>query len=388
MRILHVITDLSVGGAEAMLCALLSATDRSRAQPAVLSLLDGGELVGRLRDLDVPVQSAGVQPGLRAGLSLMRLRPLIGASRPDVVQTWMYHADLLGGLAAALSTKAPVVWGLHNSDLDKRRTKLSTRAVVRVNARLSHWLPRKIISCSERAAQLHTGLGYDASKFVVIPNGIDTTLYRPAAGARSEVRRVLGVPPDALLVGMVARFDPQKDYENFVRAAAAVAGRVPSAHFLLIGRGCDEHNAELGGWLDAHRPHRNRFHLLGLRGDVPRLLQALDLCVLSSAYGEAFPLAVGEAMSAGVPCVVTDVGDAAEMVGDTGRVVPPRNAVALADAMTSVLSLGEEARQALGRAARVRIEARFDLRVIAERYQALYESLSVAPASPTISRER
>jgi glycosyltransferase involved in cell wall biosynthesis len=377
LRVLHIINDLGVGGAEMMLLRLLSATDRSRAEPAVISLLGGEvmvELVPGIEAMGIEVVTLGMG-GVPSPPAVARLVRQIRRLRPDVVQTWMYHADLLGGLAARLATRAPLVWGLHNSDLDKDRARRSTRAIARGCAVLSHRLPRRIVSCSEAAARIHRELGYDADKFVVIPNGIDTGEFRPDAASYSGLRRELGVPAGTRLVGIVARWHPQKDHRNFVRAAGIVGRRHRGVDFVLAGAGCDAANAELSGWV-AGTGIPERFHLLGKRRDTPRVTAALDVAATASAYGEAFPLVIGEAMSAGVPCAVTDVGDSALMVGDTGRVAPPRDAGALAGAVSAILDLTREDRLALGAAARERIRERFSLPAVAERYQALYEGLA------------
>ena len=373
-RVLHIITDLDVGGAERMLAALIGPLAETGYESTVLSLMHGGALADELRQSRVAVHELGMKPGRPYPWQLLRIARVIRALQPDLVQTWMYHADLLGAVATRAVAKVPLVWGLHNSDLDPRRTKRSTRWVVRACAALSHRLPTRIVSCSDAGIRIHVRQGYAADRFVSIPNGFDTTALRPQPAQRGAVRAELGLAADARLVGQVARFDPQKDHRNFVRAAGLVAGQRPDVHFVLVGKGCDRDNEALADWI-ASTGFPARFHLLGLRSDVPRLLAAFDLAVLSSAFGEAFPLVVGEAMCCGVPCVATDVGDAARIIGDTGRVVPPRDATALAGAMQELLGLAAAEREALGTAARARILAEFSLPAIAARYAALYDEL-------------
>jgi glycosyltransferase involved in cell wall biosynthesis len=258
--------------------------------------------------------------------------------------------------------------------LDPQRTKRSTRWVVRACAALSRRLPTKIVSCSDAGIGVHVDQGYAKERFVSIPNGFDTTALRPDAGYRRAVRAELGLAEDTVLVGQVARFDPQKDHRNFVQAAGLVAGQRLDVHFVLVGKGCERDNIALADWIMATGACA-RFHLLGLRWDVRRLLAAFDINVLSSAFGEAFPLVVGEAMACGVPCVATDVGDSARIIGDTGRVVAPRDPVALAGAKLEMLGLSAAERQALGAAARSRILAEFSLPAVAARYAALYDEL-------------
>jgi glycosyltransferase involved in cell wall biosynthesis len=373
-RLVYVITGLELGGAEVMLYELLGALDPARYRPAVISLSVPGPLEPRIAALGVPVESLGMVAGRPTPGDLLRLARRLRTLRPDLVQTWMYHADLLGGLAARLVSRAPVVWSLHNSNLDPRTTRWTTRATVRLCARLSRRVPARILSCSEVSASLHRALGYNPDKMLVIPNGFDMDTYRPNPAHYAAVRAELDLPPNALLVGLAARWHPQKDHPSFVAAAARVAREQPGAWFLLAGTGMTEDNAELADLIAASGA-ADRFRLLGPRSDMPRLNAALDVAVTASAYGEAFPLVVGEAMACGVPCVATDVGDSALLVGDAGRVVAPRDRDALAAAIAEVLALPAEVRCALGEAARARVAANFALPVIAGHYQSLYSSL-------------
>lgn len=373
-RLVHVITSLDRHGAQVMLYELLRATDPSRFRSAVISLSAPGPLQAAIEDLGVPVYSLGMSGGRPSPVGLMRLARRLRALRPDLVQTWMYHADLLGGLAARLMTSAPVVWGLHNSNLDPCTTKWTTRATVRACARLSRTVPRRILSCSQVAMRLHRDLGYDASRMVVIPNGFDLDAYRPDPGHYAAIRAELSIAPDATLVGMVARYHPQKDHRNFIAAAARVARHRPETWFVLAGEGVSDANQELGALIRATGV-AERFRLLGPRTDIPRLTVAFDCAVTSAAFGEAFPLVIGEAMACGVPCVATNVGDSALMIGETGRLVPPGDPLALAAAIESVLSLPAEERRALGAAARHRIRTDYAMPAIAGRYQALYSEL-------------
>lgn len=372
-RVFHVITSLVVAGAETVLWRLLSA-DRSSGS-RVVGLRDMGAAGERIAALGVPVEALGLRrmaDSLRAVAVLARR---IRSARADVVQTWMYHADLLGGLAARLAG-VPVAWGIRQTSLDPRGTRRSTLVVARACALLSRIVPRKIVCCSVASLRTHAAAGYAAEKMIVIPNGFDVASFRPDPRARSSVRRELGLAEDAPLVGLVGRFDPQKDHENFVRAAARLHAARPDVHFVLCGDGIDRGNRALAGWIDGGGL-AGRFHLLGRRDDVARLDAALDVAT-SSSWGEGFPNAIGEAMACGVPCVVTDVGDSALLVGDTGRVVSPRDPEALADAWLALLRVGAEERLRLGALARKRIEERFELSSVAARYRRLHEEIARA----------
>ncbi len=372
---MHVITGLGTGGSEMMLYRLLSALDRERFSPAVISLREEGPLAEKIRALGIPVKALGMRPGFANPLAQARLAGWLRAAQPALVQTWMYHADLLGGLAARW-VGLPVIWGLHNNVLDRRSTKRSTFWTVKACAWLSPWLPAKIISCSAAAAESHARLGYRREKMVVIPNGFDLQAFRPDAAARASVRAELGLPDDAPLIGLVARYDPIKDHHNFVEAAAYLRQRFPEVHFLLCGEGVTWQNAELGGWI-RQKGLSSSFHLLGRREDAPRLTAALDIAT-NSSIGESFSNAIGEAMACGVPCVVTDVGDSAYIVGETGKVVPVGDSQALARAWQELLENTPQARQQLGQAARQRIEQHFSLPVVAGEYEAVYRSVLAA----------
>jgi glycosyltransferase involved in cell wall biosynthesis len=233
----------------------------------------------------------------------------------------MYHANLVGALAVRMAGHVPVVWGIHHSALDPRVDKRRTMLVNRACAFLSRKLPARIVCCSEASLRIHKELGYAAEKLEVIPNGFDLERVKPDPTARVSVREELGIPADALTVGIAARFHPHKDHRNFVRAAARLHKQMPEIHFLLCGLGITWQNSQLVEWIEAAGV-RDRFHLLGLRRDMPRLFAGMDIATTASR-SEAFPIAIGEAMACGTPCVVTNVGDSALIVGETGSVVAP-----------------------------------------------------------------
>jgi glycosyltransferase involved in cell wall biosynthesis len=286
----------------------------------------------------------------------------------------MYHANLAGGLAAKLTGIGPVIWGIHASSLEKETTKATTRLVVWLSALLSGWMPDRIICCSQSSLQIHLSFGYEEEKLSVIPNGFNIDEFAPNPEAGRAIRAELGVPDDACIIGQVARFDPQKDFLNFIAAARQLLEHRPEAHFVLCGNGIDRDNTTLMQWIaDAGIGHA--VHLLGERSDVPRVCAAFDIACMSSAYGEAFPLAVGEAMASGVPAVVTNVGDTAFLVGTTGKVVAPRNPGALCRAWQSLLDLPPDERKALGAAARERIVTNFSIDSVTRRFEALYDDL-------------
>lgn len=373
-RIALIITGLSTGGAEMMLIKVLERLDRQRFAPHVISLTTLGELGPRIAALGIPVDAMGMKPGLPSPSGFFRLVRLLKRVKPDVVHTWMYHADLLGGLAARLAGVPSVAWCIRNSNLDKDKTKFSTRAVVCLCAALSRWVPTRVLSCSETARQVHVARGYVARKMLVIPNGFDLSQFKPDAVARSSVRAELGITDQTLLVGLIGRFDPQKNHAGFFKAAGVLHQLMPQVHFLLAGNNVDPSNVALMQWI-AHEGVLENTHLLGVRRDMPALMVAIDV-LASSSYGEAFPNVVGEAMSSGVACAVTDVGDSAYVVGSTGRVVSSGNMVDLAHALVGILQLPVAERRALGEAARNRVATHFEIGHVTRQYEAFYTDLA------------
>jgi glycosyltransferase involved in cell wall biosynthesis len=372
--IAHVISNLGVGGAEVMLRQFVTSDETSAWNQRVISLTTEGPIGAQLTSAGVSVTALEMQRGRFSVAGFVRLAALLRQYKPDVVQTWMYHADLLGGTAARLFARVPVVWGIHNSDFAPGTTKKSTYLTRAACVATSKWVPARIICCSRASADLHAHLGYPAHLLNVIPNGFDTRAFAPSEPARAEVRQELNIPPDALVVGMVARFDPQKGYDILVEAAARLRSMVPNAIFVLCGKDVTWDNAALRGWISS-TPWADSFKLIGRRTDVARVYNAMDVATLSSPYGEAFPLALGEAMACGIPCVATDVGDSAFIIGDTGAVVPPRDAAALADGWKRLLTLPPLQRTSLGTAARRRIAEVFELRMIVHKYLDVYDDV-------------
>jgi len=368
IRVAHVITGLSRGGAENVLYRLIAAQGNSR-EFSVISLTDDGVFGERLRELGVDVTCLHMRSNLPSPLAFLKLVRILRRTKPDVVQTWMYHSDLIGGLAARLAGR-PVCWGIHHSHLARDKNKVSTLRVVRICALLSRVIPFAIISCSRRAITVHRAVGF-AEKFVQIPNGLNLEEFVPDAARGNATRRQLGVPNEAKIVGHVGRADPQKDHSNLIAAFEKIAHRFPEARLLLVGQGLQRGNPYLEGLL-VNSGVSERIIALGPRDDVPALMSAMDLFVLSSA-GEAFPSVVVEAMASGVPCVVTDVGDTAEIVGDTGWVVPSEDSKALAGALAQ--ALGERAEDLFrrGSLARQRVVENYDVAQMVAAYRSVWD---------------
>lgn len=370
-RICHVITGLPRAGAQRVLVDLLAHRDRQDFDAQVLSLLPRDAMAGDVEALGVPVTSAELGRSVSLPLRLAGLGAHLRRARPDLVHTWMYHGDVLGGAASKLvHPSVPVVWHLHHSTLDFDRFRPSTRAIAAAAAPLSWVLPGRIIACAESSRRLHVARGYDPSKMVVIRNGVDADTYRPRPDGPRPLLAELGLTEPVRLVGLAARFHPQKDHATFLAAARQLAARRSDVHFVLCGAGVTPDDPRLRE--AATLPF---VHLLGERDDLDALLPQLDVSGLSSAAGEACSLVLLESMAAGVPCVTTDVGDSATLVGETGRVVPPRDPEQLAAAWEALLDLPPAERRALGEAARDRVLTAFTLPRVARAIEGVYRQL-------------
>ena len=376
IKILYIINDLSVGGAEMMLYRLLSKLNRERFHPTVVSLMDRGSLRGRVEELGVPVHRLGMRQIGPTPASLWRLARVVRRVDPDLINGWLYHGSLAGQMASALAPRGgvPVLWNIYSSNHRLSLEKKLTAAVIKVCAYSSR-RPAGILFDSYTAQANNRAVGFCVENSRVIPNGIDTEQFVPSEMARLSVRAELGVPKNTFLVGTIGRSHPMKDHANFLRAAALVSKQRPDVRFLMAGQNVSRGNRELAR-LIRRTGLRGRVHALGERPDVPWLAAALDVFSLPSAYGESCPNVIGEAMACGVPCAATDVGDTARLIGDTGRVVPPRDAAALAGAWEQLIELAPEDRRALGKAARERIVNHFSLEAVTAQHEDLYESLS------------
>jgi glycosyltransferase involved in cell wall biosynthesis len=374
VRVLHCITGLNVGGAEIMLHRLLRELgDRAR-DHAVLSLLPPGPVGAMIAGLGVPVADAGLGRGVPAPWRLARLRARARAFAPEVIHGWMYHGNLAASFVRAAGAAAPVLWSVHHSLQDPRNESRRTRAILRLSAALS---PRiaAISYCSAVAAGQHEAIGFAPARRRILPNGVDTDEFRPDPGARARLAALCGAPPGRLLVGHVARDHPMKDAPALVRAIARLAADGREAHAVFVGAGHGDGSA----LREARRLGiEGRVSCFEARSDIAALTPGLDVFVLCSAWGEAFSLAAGEALSSGVPVAATDVGDTRLLVGEAGVVTPPRDPEALAAALARLDDLGPEGRRAMGLAGRRRVLGEFSLRGYARRTADLYDEALAA----------
>jgi|HubBroStandDraft_1064217.scaffolds.fasta_scaffold00257_9 glycosyltransferase involved in cell wall biosynthesis len=372
IKIVHIITGLQTGGAEHALEQLVTRADSERFEMRVVSLLDAGAVGPRLAARGVPVTALGMRRAAGDLLCFWRLVTLLRQDRPDIVQTWLYHADLIGLAAARLAGVRQVLWNLRGSGLEHHHYGNRFRWVVRMLARLSGF-PDAIVANAEAGRAFHAQAGYRPRRWALIHNAIDVGRFQPDPRARAGLRAELGLAPDSRIIGMTARLDPMKDHGTFFQAASLLVARGVDVHFVLIGRSVDRNMACARPFV-ADPALAARLHFLGEREDVPGLVAGFDLAVLSSAFGEGFPNVIAEAMACGIPVVSTDVGDAGRIVGDAGLLVAPRDSGAMADAWQALLAAPSR-RAAMGRAGRARIAQDYGLDRMVDSYGQLYEQV-------------
>ncbi len=384
--ILHVITSLNLGGAETMMCQLLEHTDRTRFTPVVVSLRPSGPLAARIEAAGVRLHCLDMGSYLSFAAGLGRLKAIMREVNPDLVQTWMYHADFLGTLAArSLSPRPPVVWNVQHSSFCPKTTKLLSRVMRAVLSLLSKTWPDKIVSCSRTGLELHVGIGYPREKVLHIVNGADVRRFVSDQSAGRELRQKLGISPGVKVIGMAGRNDPQKDYPTLFAAIHEFQKTDKDTVFVACGAGVTNEDAALTA-LRKCCPSPPNIFLLGPRQDMPRVYPAFDIATLSSAYGEGLPLTLCESLACGVPGVVTDVGDSAAVIGDCGVTVPPRDPTALAAAWHKMTALSAAEHETLRVRSRSRAEQRFALPAIAAEYEGLYSQLIAMRATPSARR--
>jgi len=354
-----------------MLFRLLKVLDQKKYDISLITLKSGGALEKEFMDIGIPSLSAELNSaaGLFRGFS--KIKRLLKNIQPDIVFCWMYHANLIGGLAAKHCGIKRIYWNIRNSGLKEIWKMPITSAIIEIGALLSGNIPDLIILNSNQARDNHIRIGYDEFKMRVLHNGINTDDFQPDTKARRFIRKELNVRSTVLLVGMTARFHPQKDHKTFLEAANLIVSKVPNVQFVLCGTNIDESNEKLAAWISEFSLEE-KVLLLGERRDMPKVMGALDLLMLSSAYGESFPNVIAEAMSCEIPCVATDVGDSAFIIGDSGLIVPAENPHALGEAAVILLTNNAE-RIKLGKKARIRIQNEFSIETISKEYEKLFE---------------
>jgi glycosyltransferase involved in cell wall biosynthesis len=376
MKVLHIITGLTQGGAESALFRLTTYRKDTLVKNVVISMVDFGVYGDQFESAGIETHMLGMPRGRLTLKGIIKLWTLIRKIKPDIVQTWMYHADLIGGVIARLAGYPNVLWGIVHFNLDRDVAGRTTRWTAKMCALISNFIPKKIISCSVSATLVHQKIGYDSTKFLTIPLGYDLSELKRDDLSREKLRAIWGIDKKAVIFGCLARWNPQKDHLNLLKAFEMVSKKSKDVYCVMAGREIDNNNIELAGLVNLTNRDNKNLLLIGVIDHIPSIMSAIDVHVLPS-LGEAFPNVVPEAMACETPCVVTDVGDAALIVGETGWVVPPGNSEALANALFEVVQAksGTKEWEERRRRSRDRIVNNYSMERMTDAYLSGWKSL-------------
>lgn len=369
MKILHFITDLEIGGAETRMLRLIEYGNSNLFQHTVVSLMDEGTYGIKLKNMEVPIETLDMTYRKPWRFLPWKSSVLIKKYNPDIIVGWMYHGNLVAIISSMYKRKKiPVLWNVSHSIYNLKQEKLFTRFIIRLLAKYSKYTT-KILYNSYTSLQQHTAIGYSADRSMFITCGFDCEKFSPSAEARQKIRTSLNISDNVLLVGIVGRYHPMKGYDIFLRSALQILEYNTSVKFVLVGRNVEWSNPSLAQIVPAEK--RAHFFMLGERNDVNTIMPAFDIAV-SSSRSESSANVIGEAMACGVPFVVTDVGDSAKIVGDTGLVVPPCDNNALAEAIKTLIKLSRSERNKLGVRARERIINEYSLHTMVSQYEKIF----------------
>jgi glycosyltransferase involved in cell wall biosynthesis len=372
MKIMHIIIGLNIGGAELMLKRLLLSTPTMmRSSKTIISLTTLGKVGAELRDSGFAVYVLNSRGLLSIPRLLVMLIQLMRRHKPDIVQTWLYHADFFGGVAAKLAGVKHVIWDVRTTELNKR--PYSTVIIRKICAVLSYIIPSKIVFAADASRKKHIKLGYSAKKMLVISNGFDLPFVPVTQEKKNDFRLQHGIHESHVVIGSLGRFNKLKAQDIFVKATGSLVDEFPNARFLMVGKNLDTSNSTLMSWINATGfPHH--FILLGERIDVMECLSVMDVFCLHS-HSEGFPNALGEAMAMRLPCISTDVGDARLLLADTGILVEKNNSEVLAEGLKQLLKLDPVERTLLGERAAKRVRTLFTLEQACAKFSTVYDEL-------------
>lgn len=365
IKVVHVISGVRRGGAEHCLLRLVERMDRRRFSSSIISILPLGPLADQMKSAQVQIESLDCEGASGLPRALWRLTQKLNAVQPDIVQTWLYHADVLGTLASSLSrSRHRLIWNIRNSDLSPER-RASWRMLTSVLAMLSRQ-PHCVVANSKAGIDAHLRLGYQPQRWIHIPNGWVVQEEQN----KNKVRRRLGLPAPDVLIGMVARLAKQKDFQTFLSAVRLLGRRSPNLKFVLLGHRVTRQTLASGGALPDEVLQRLIF--LGEHANLDEVWPALDAVTLTSAYGEGTPNCLGEAMAAGLPIIATDVGDTRVLVPNGNWIVPPRSPRALAGAWSVMADVDSAALRVLGDANRNWVRERYQIDRMVRAYEDLF----------------
>jgi len=372
MKILHIITALGNGGAEHTLYKICK-HDKSN-EHTVISFKGEGKYFSLLNEIGVKVYILKTNP-ITFFLKFFLLMKMIRFLNPDLVQTWLVHGDFLGSIATRLAGIKKIVWNIRYSNLEFKSTKLITILLIRVLSKLSFSLPKSIVVVSKSAKKNCEKIGYCKKKLFLIQNGYDLSILKPIKSQKINFRKNLKIKKEVAVIGMVARYTNKKDHNNLLNALSLLRSKNINFICILVGPDNNKKNLDLTNKIKELNLN-NYIKLLGSKNDITQVMNWIDIYVQSSKYGEGFPNVVAEAMACGTPCVVTDVGDAALIVGKTGYVVPPNNSFKLGRAIERmILEINKKNWSKKKNQSKLRIKNNFGINIMIKSYNKLWNKV-------------
>jgi len=371
VKIVHVISSLENGGAELMLKRLiLSHRENINFSHSVVSLTTLGPIGSDLIRLGVDVNVLDMRNIFDFHKVFFSLIKFIRCGDFDIVQTWMYHADFFGGVAAFLAGNRNIIWGVRTTKLNKFSSSFFLRFICIF---LSYFIPKVIVCAANSALKFHASLGYNKARLTFVPNGFDLSRFVFKVTDRNRIRSTFHFQDDDIVILSLGRFTYEKDHANFISAAGIVSSKYKNVKFLLVGRGVNESNQSLTSLISQTGFHQN-FFLVGESDNVPAIFAAVDIFCLHSRT-EAFPNVLGEAMAMGLPCISTAVGDAELILGDCGSVVPKMNSSALALSIMNFIELPYHKKLNLGECSKARVSNLFSMNSTKQCFEKIYKNI-------------
>ncbi len=363
-KIVHIITGLGSGGAENMLYKLVTNMDRNLYNITVISLLDKGIIGSNLEEKNIEVIELNINKFKYAIKSIKKAR--LTCKSADVIQTWMYHADLFGFLIAKILLKKKLIWGIRHGALEKGKDKKSTIIIAKINAMLSKYVDQ-IVSCSNVSKIYHESIGYKNMK--VIPNGFDLKHFENNLKYAIQLKQKLCIKHDKKVLISVGRWNKAKNYPNLIKAINLLSKKRDDFICILVGSGLIE-NEELTSLISNYGVDRY-VKILGHRSDIPKVLAMADIFILHSDI-EGFSNSLGEAMLSNLFCIATDVGDNKYILGECGILVERNNPLLLSESIIYALDLDKGKINDYKEKSKRRIKENFSIERISEEFCKLY----------------